>query len=252
LFRHEFTAYYRNPRVLSKDAAMRILRCVNSALVAMALLPGLVMAADDAPDLDAVCAKTACRAGGYFALVSVDASHFVGVQVGRSPYLLENGSLLVFPGETLAVTFALDGDTLKPTAVKRYAPHLPLPIARAENDKPQSNPDDDALPTVSGKLPADEVANLPPNTLLVSYGQYKPQGESSMILTLDHNLSHTLKFDTIIAEMPSGGSGYSQHYTSTCPVQAKVWDNESWPIPLGPIILTRFRLQPDSPTIVCD
>jgi hypothetical protein len=231
---------------------MRVLRCVNGGLIAAALFAASAAAADDVPDLDAICAKTACRTGGYYAIVSVDATHFVGVQVGRSPYLLENGSLLVFPGETLAVTFAVDGESLKPVSVRRYAPHLPLPIAKASGEKPSTNADDAALPVVSGKLPADEVAGLPPNTLLVSYGQYKPQGESGMTLTLDHNLPHTLKFDAIIAELPQGSSAYSQHYTSTCPVQAKIWGNESWLTPLGPIILTRFRFQADGPTIVCD
>jgi hypothetical protein len=251
VFRPESTAYYRNRRVLSKDAVMRFLSCINSALLAAALL-AVPAAADDAPNLDAICAKTPCRAGGYFALVSADASHFVGVEVGRSPYLLENGSLLIFPGETIAVTFALDGDKLKPIAAKRYAPHLPLPIARAQGDKPQANADDNALPAVGAKLPADEVASLPPNTLLVSYGQLKPQGESSMVLTLNHNLPHTLKLDAIVAEIQSGSSVYRQHYTTTCPVVPKIWDNESWPMPLGPLVLTRFRLQQDSPTIVCD
>jgi hypothetical protein len=252
VFRHESKAYYRNRRVLSKDAVMRFLRCVNGGLLATAMFAVSAAAADEVPDLVAICAKTACRTGGYYAIVSVDAAHFVGVQVGRSPYLLENGSLLVFPGETIAVTFAVDGDNLKPVSVRRYAPHLPLPIAKTTGDKPQANADDAALPAVNGKLPADEVAALPANTLLVSYGQFKPQGESGMILTLDHNLPHMLKFDAIIAEMPRGTSAYSQHYSSTCPVQAKIWDNESWPTPLGPIILTKFRFQPDSPTIVCD
>jgi len=225
-------------------------RIVNAAVVAASLL-ALPAAAADVPDIDAICAKTACRTGGYFAVVSVDAAHFIGVNVSRSPYLLEDGAILLFPGETLAVTFAVDGDTLgKPISAVRYAPHLPLLIARTQGDKPAANPDDATLPVVLGKMPADEVASLPPNTLLISYGQFKPEGPAGMVLTLEHNLPHTLKLDAVITEIST--AGYKQHASSTCPVLPKIWDNESWPYPLGPIILAKVRFQPDSGDIVCN
>jgi hypothetical protein len=115
---------------------------------------------------------------------------------------------------------------------------------------PEVNTDDSTLPVISGRLPADEVAGLAPNSLLVSYGQLKPRGQTGMDLTVESNLAHTIKLDAIIAEISPGS--YHQHYTSTCPIMPKMWGVESWPNALGPLILRNYRLQTSSDTVTCN
>jgi hypothetical protein len=206
--------------------------------------------ATTAPDIDKICANTACRTGGYEAVVGVDADHFTMIPVTHSPYILDDGSILIFPGESIAVQFSMDGDKLgPPISAKRYAPHLPALIVKS-GGAPEINADDAALPLINGKTPADEVSSLPPNTLLVSYGQFKPRGQAGMNLTVESNLAVTIKLDAIVAEISSGA--YHQHYTSTCPIMPKLAGYEMWPNALGPIILRNFRVQPtDTASVTC-
>ncbi len=202
----------------------------------------------NAVDVDKVCAERACRVGGYEAVLGTDKDHYTTIPVTRSPYLPDDSSVLIFPGETIAVQFAVDGDKLgSPVSVKRYAPHFPAFISRS-GGVPEVNSEDATFPQVKADLPTIEVAALPPNTLLLSYGQFKPKGETGMVLTLEHNLPHTVKLDVIIAEITPGA--YKQHYTSSCPIMPKVWGNENWPNALGPIVLTKFRFLPDGGTTV--
>lgn len=206
-------------------------------------------ATPDAPDAEKVCAERTCRAGGYDAVIGVDADHYTQIPVTHSPYILDDGSVLVFPGETVAVQFSVDGDKLgPPISARRYAAHLPVLIERS-GGAPMTNPEDATLPIVNAKLPADEVANLLPNTLLVSYGQSKEKGATGMRLIVEHNLPQTIKLDAIVAEISSGS--YHQHYTSTCPIMPKMWGDEMWPNALGPLILRKFRFQPTSESFSC-
>jgi len=202
------------------------------------------------PDIEKVCSQTACRTGGYEAVVGVDPQRYTTIPVTRSPYILDDGSVLIFPGETIAVQLAVDGGKLgRPMAAERYAPEFPALIVKSDG-APEANPENASLAALQGKMPADEVANLPPNTLVVSYGQFKEKGESGMTLTLLHNFSQTIKLDAIIAEIRP--NAYEQHYTSTCPVRPKMSDFENWPNALGPLVLKNFRFQADGQSVVCE
>jgi len=226
---------------------MRSRGIVNACVAVLALQSVVPACASEAPpDIATVCANTACRTGGYDAVVGVDAEHYTTIPVTHSPYLLDDGSVLIFPGETIAVQFAVDGDKIgKPLSAKRYAPHLPLQVV-ISGGAPTSNPENDGLPIVTAKMPADEVALLGPNTLLLSYGQLKERGSTGMALIIEHNLAHTMKLDAIVAELAVGK--YKQHYTSTCPIMPKMWGYESWPNALGPLVLGNFRFLPDGGT----
>ena len=220
-----------------------------AACVLVALGIETAVAEDAPPDVEKVCAARACRAGGYDAAVFVDADHFTAIRVTRSPYILDDGSVLVFPGETIAVQFAPDGDKLgSPVSAQRYAPHLPALIVKADA-QPQDNPDDAALPVVKETMPAAEVAKLPPNSLLISYGQFKKIGGKGMALFVEQNLPQTVKLDAIVAEITP--SGYKQHYTSTCPIMPKMMGNEMWPNALGPLLLRNFRFQATGNSFAC-
>ena len=221
-------------------------------LLALIVWPNVAAAADDpddGSDIEAICNERACRTGGYDAAVFVDAHHYMSIPVSRSPYILDDGSILLFPGETIAVQFSMSGDALgEPVAAEPYAAHHPLLIVMSGGN-PGPNPDDTALPVAKGKLPADDVADLPPNSLLISYGQSEQTGASGMALTLESNLLQTIKLDAVVAEVAS--DTYKQHYASTCPVVPKIADFESFPKALGPLVLKNFRFHPDSQSLAC-
>jgi hypothetical protein len=73
-----------------------------SLVMGLACLP-LQYAVAAAPDIDAVCAATACRDGGYEIALRLDKGHYRTLPVTRSPYILEDGSILIFPGEAFAI-----------------------------------------------------------------------------------------------------------------------------------------------------
>ncbi|HUO93442.1 MAG TPA: hypothetical protein VMU22_10995 [Rhizomicrobium sp.] len=226
----------------------------SASAVSLFLIAGIGMAAAEdvpPPDVEKVCAARACRAGGYEAVVFVDAERYTTIPVSHSPYILDDGSVLVFPGETIAVQFSPNGDTLgAPVAVKRYAPHLPALIVKEDGAQPEDNPDDATLPVIKENLPADEAAKLPPNSLLISYGQLKKIGDHGMELIVEQNLPQTIKLGAVVAELAPGG--YKQHYTSTCPIMPKMSGNEMWPNALGPIVLGKFHFLAAGNSFSCE
>jgi hypothetical protein len=82
-----------------------------------------------ANNLDTLCAQIACRKGGYDAVVRVDSERYTTVPVSRSPYVVDDNSILIFPGETIAIQFTIENDQLThPKMVERFAPKLPAYI----------------------------------------------------------------------------------------------------------------------------
>ncbi|HVZ29308.1 MAG TPA: hypothetical protein VG839_02870 [Asticcacaulis sp.] len=203
-----------------------------SALASVALLSALSAKADTKPD---PCASQACRKGGYNVALRVDAKKYATVPVSHSPYILPNGSIMIFPGETIAVQFTLDGDKLTaPKFYKAYAPRLP---AQVTSGGKMSDPDTAGL----GK---DDAGSLPPNTVLLSYGQFK--GQAGMVLEVEHNMPRTVKLDALMAVIQQGA--YVQKPAATCPVKAKLLAFETWQQPLGPMVLANTRFAADGDT----
>lgn len=202
---------------------------------------GLVMASAQAAEPDpaaAICAKTACRAGGFSIKVSVDKEHFTSLAVTHSPYVEEDGTILIFPGETLVFRLPAEGDKLgAPQFVAEYAPQMP-----AERDTPDSR----SLPKLSGALPADVLAPFPTGSFVISYGQRGR--EPSTYLIMAHNLPQTLKLDAVMMIIRPGK--YEPHATSTCPLMSKVFGFEHWPHPIGPMLLKNIRVPTGG--MVCD
>ncbi|EGF89883.1 hypothetical protein ABI_43060 [Asticcacaulis biprosthecium C19] len=197
--------------------------------------------------IDQVCAERACRAGGYEAAVFVDDdNNFTPIPVARSPYVLEDGDILVYPGETFAVVFPAEGDNPgKPTFHKAFAGHFPTLTVQGETLG--DNPLDGNLPKIDGELSAEKLAHLPPNTLIISYGQSARR--PAMMLTLDHNMTRTLKLDATMFLIEPGN--YDSRYTSTCPLQSNITLYESWPHQIGPMVLSNFRFLKDGDDMVC-
>jgi hypothetical protein len=111
------------------------------------------------------------------------------------------------------------------------------------NTEPRDDPQNAALPD-------DPPDGATPDTLVISYGQFKPKGESGMVLSLKHNLPHTLKLDAFINVIKP--RAYEQHATSACPVPPKLGGFENWPDVVAPIVLANFRFLPEGSDMRCN
>jgi hypothetical protein len=206
-----------------------MLKVLAAAVIAGALIAGAAHAADPS----AACATQACRKGGFSVALRVDDKTFTTIPVSHSPYVMPSGAILIFPGETIAVQFTLNGDKLTaPKFLKAYAPRLPAQVSK--NGK-LSDPD-------TAGLSKDDAGALPPNTVLLSYGQFK--GQPGMVLEFEHNMPRNVKVDAIMAAIKTGG--YDQKPASTCPVKPKLIGFETWQQPLGPMLLGNARFVADA------
>lgn len=151
--------YYLKGTLLSKSGyAMGYWRIIPALLTVMLAGPAIAGRGDTVDVASALadtdCATLACRPAG--SLDGLDMrENKVSLPVPRSPYVTADGTIIVFPGETLVFTFANAGET----------PGKAVYVA---------NP--------TGK----EV-----NTLTVTYEQ---KGTSNMLF-LEHSMGGTLKLD---------------------------------------------------------
>jgi len=193
-----------------------------------------------------ICATTACRTGGYEAVVWIDETHLSSVPEGPSPYVTQDGEILIYPGETFAVQFSIvDGKPAAPKFYKRYAPAMPA--KRDDGNRLSDNPEDATLPALHAPDEDVDFASLPVNTLVLSYGQ---RGKEGMDLTIASTMPRTLKLDATMTLVRKGA--YDYRATSTCPIGAKMQNFETWSGPLGPMFLGNFRFLPDGAKHVCE
>jgi hypothetical protein len=221
----------------------QVIRRVLTLVIAIFALgfSGAALAADQGSD---DCAKTQCREGGFQIALTVDKEHYTTIPVTHSPYVLPDGAILIFPGETLVFRLPLDGDKIgTPVFVAEYAPEMP-----AERDPNAPPPPFRDLPKLKGDLGADQLAPFPEGTFIVSYGQHGR--EPGMFMVMMHNLPKTAKLDAVMSIITPGK--YELHPTSTCPLMPKIFGMENWPHPIGPMILKNLRVLPDGSGIVCD
>jgi hypothetical protein len=221
-------------------------RLVGIAAVAAIWLVSGESQAQTTPDSSAECETTTCRAGGFEVAVPVDEKRYTLVPVNPSPYVLPNGAILIFPGETIAIQFVVNGDQVtSPKFYKAFAAEIP---ARIDMDGALApNPADSVLPKLQGNTSDSRLAELPANSVLVSYGEFSEK--PGMLLILEHNLPKILKLDADM--MIIGKGGYEQKYTSTCPIKPGTATYEMWPHPIGPIVLSNARFLSDSEELVC-
>ncbi len=210
-------------------------------------LAAALMLAATAATADPECATTACRAGGFDLAIRLEDQHYKAITVTPTPYVMGNGTILIVPGETIAVQFNLvDGQIAGPAIfLGRFAPHLPVPIANGQTPVP--NPQDAGLPAITGNSPAALLGQLPPNSLLISYGQ--EQTGATMYLDFYSNLPRRLKLDAVMSVF--GADGFVTGPTSICPLSPMTEGHEIWPDPLGPLALTNPHLLADGEAAHC-
>lgn len=186
-------------------------------------------------------------------LIARDGVNHYEAVFNATPYV-QNGTITIYPGETLVFQFAVGPDgpgapvfvreIVGPDTVK-----VPPSVADAKNDPTldvQHDPKTDEnvyfvkpgsiyAPSATAK---DNLKDEPPGTLILSYRQV--EGRPDMELRIEHNLPTSLKYDAQMDRLGQRGSTGLQS-TSTCPVQSLITGLETWPYPIGVITLTNFR-----------
>lgn len=173
---------------------------------------------------EADCSHADCRPGGNRTFLHYDSQHGVEFVVPRSPYLGNDGSIVIYPGETLLFDF--------PQATAN-SPGRPR-FLRTEDGEVKSN---------------DPAAAGARATLRVSYRQEPlAPGQFGMALDVKHLLPATLKFDTTISHFMT--DRIVQAKSATCALAPNRTGGETWPELVGPLVLSdlRFGEQPGGNT----
>ena len=212
-------------------------------------------AAASTPDLAAICAQKACRKGGFNEAVFFDETHLKDIPVNASPYVTDEGEVLIFPGETFAVSYTVkDGILSSPTYYRSYVPEFSAGVDSESSDGTSAhltdNPDNASFPQLPSTGGDVDVSALPANTVVISYGQRDHSG--AMQMTIRSNIQGVLKFDARMMIVFADKPGYQDAPTSTCPIAQNHTDFEEWPKPLGPTFLSNARLLPPDAKMVCE
>jgi hypothetical protein len=179
-----------------------------------------------AQDLAALCARVTCRTTPRnLSLRMRDISNFeIGTRM--LPYFDDKGTLIIFPGET--ITLSYPGDDAK----------LEHPVLSSVSD------------------PAGPVTPPPPpsSSATVSFELEQMDGKADMMLTVTNKTRATVKFDTVMF-MPDPASGNARgSRTTACPVlpppgaAPSFSDLENWPQPVVMLLIGNIRaLAADAP-----
>ena len=188
-------------------------------------------------NVETLCKERACRTGGYDVVVHIGKDRYTSIAVTHSPYVMEDGGILLFPGEAILIQFAIEENKVShPNFVKRLASEF---ISQIPHDHGQfiDNPENSNLTSFVNTKTGEIAQPFPPNSVFLSYGQMKDS--DTMILHTRSNFEHDIRYDAYIELVKP--DKYEEHISSTCPIRAKLTTWESWAPPLGPIILDNFR-----------
>jgi hypothetical protein len=176
-----------------------------------ALLPGIS---------DADCGQLSCRPGGNRVELHLDAERALSFAVPKSPYVTKDGSIIIYPGETLEFDFPNAGTDLGPPRFLRD--------------------------TKNNVTSSDSAAAKAPAALTIDFEQETIGGGPYMHMNLRHTLTKTLKLDATISGFTR--EGLKQSHSSTCALMPKIFDDESWPGILGPVVLANARVVDNAKT----
>lgn len=224
------------------------------AVMAQNALPEIP--AEELAKLDAVCAQTVCRPDRKM-ILNLDAKRTMEANFARTPYVDKNGVLFAYPGEMLVFKVEADGKTIRPPVFVRLE-QVPVGDVSTLDDRGRkaATDHDKDHPEAMAQYLADIKAGMgmntrlekaPPGTLFVFYRQI-PNGPD-MILETGHNLGGVLKFEATIARPTR--EGFHFEHTSTCGAVSGLGAIETWPYPIGPIMLENFTLTPGR-SVTCE
>ena len=161
-----------------------------------------------AKELAEICTMVTCRMEPHELRLRAEGGSLV-TTTDLLPYV-HDGTVVLYPGESVTVDFAADGSMID---MPRFAR-----LASAG----------DAV-----GMPSDARASV---TLNFSQTDGKPD----MLLVLKSSLGFAVKYDAYMY-VPTP-NGVESGYTSSCPLNAGLSATEHWPHAIMMIVLTNFRL----------
>jgi hypothetical protein len=207
---------------------------------------------------------TQCRTGGKVTLQS-NAGQSVQFDVPSGPYVAADGTITIYPEETLVFRAAGASDGLQALVFVRLgasaAPkNVPPGDSSFQGDARTSVVHDpktgenvyevrEGSPFAEGGTAEEHLKGEPEGTVIVSYHQ--AVGRPDMVLRVEHNLPGMLKYDAFMERLSPRGAAAAEA-TSTCPVRSLLVGQETWPYPLGAISMRNFRLLKENAPFSCD
>jgi hypothetical protein len=154
------------------------------------------------------CARSTCRSESREIRLRSTTGGEWGLTTQLFPYV-DDGQIILYPGETIEVEFAADGKAM---------------------DKPR-------FARVVGSS-----AVVPPKegVAVFSFELKQLDGKPDMMLTIKSTLGFPVKYDAHMFTF--GKDGPQSAYTSSCPIIARGAAFETWPHEIGMIVLTDFRV----------
>lgn len=198
------------------------------ALAATGDTPGNA-AAEQAAALAAQCAKLACRKGDQTVEMRMDAQRGIRFKAQPLPYIDSNGAVILYPGEAITISLAEENGKLAvPRLVSVTMPTGPVDL---------------------GAL-ADPAA-----TNTVTFALTQDIGKPDMQLVATNRTKLLLKYSATMG-LPSE-SGMKPARTSICPLFPATLPegfagHETWPHPIGILILSNLHIIPQGGPMNCD
>jgi hypothetical protein len=173
--------------------------------------------------LEQACARSVCRTEAKPMRLRTPEGTTITLMTERFPYA-DGGRVSIFPGETFVVEF----DDARRVNQPRFV---------SLTDKIDDKPGITLAPT--GSKPT------------MSFELKQDADGPSMMLVTKSTLDAIVKFDATMY-VPTGDGMRSEH-TSTCPVIAGGGSFETWPFPIGMLVLSNFRVLPkDTKNFTCE
>lgn len=160
----------------------------------------------DAPPLDQYCATHACRGEPRLIKLRADGGRNFELTTATYPYVDDDGSIVIYPGETFAVAFPDPADLSKAQYLRVTEPVDPATVA--------------------------------PGTLMVHFEQL--DGQTGMMLTLRNATTMPLQFDATM-HVPWPDGVVHQSRTSMCTLMPGMTNTEGWPHPVAMLVLSHLR-----------
>lgn len=182
--------------------------------------------------LAALCAKVPCRKESRQIEIRADAQHGFRYTNQQLPYVDPDGTIILYPGETITVSLAADGDKLA----------VPKIVSVSDS---------------TGAVDLGDAANksaVPETTMTFAFSQIP--GKPDMILFATNRTKLMLKYSAII--MTPSEQGLKASRTTICPVlpsndpKLGFTGTESWQQGIGMLIVTNLHILPSDGSTACN
>lgn len=175
-------------------------------------------------ELAEACARSTCRTESKELRLKSTTGGEWGIKTQLFPYA-DNGQIVLYPGETIAVEFSADGKAMdKPHFLRLIDPAAPMTSS-------PSNPS-------------------APDRAIMTFEFKQTDGKPDMMLSIKSTLGFVIKYDAHMFVPTKNGT--QSIYTSSCPIIAKGGAFETWPQEIAMIVLHDFRVVSERDGVACN